>query len=283
MLLLEPLVRSPLIRTLLVCVAATTAAWSCQPGNGTPPSSPAAPSPESGPGPLTSASDSERVTADTELLDVRSADFRALAESIPDDRRQQLVLSVLRARLPASVTAQGFQTFFMSEDGQTLEAALREDGVPPGTLNRLIEAVFSADPVVELTRDEGLYQDSVRVGLEAHLASRVVLPDELIRQPMANQRRPDSCAEYRHCEADHQIQCTTLAEVENLYLKVAAEAACKAAAACTLGVAFVPPLGATCAKLGIACLAAGLAYKLAYRQSYGDCVEAHCIGVCEVK
>lgn len=154
-----------------------------------------------------------------QVLDIRSDAFRILAEAIPESRRTDILMSVVRASIPSELTGEGFRSYFDSECGRALEQALEEADVAPGLLRDLMVSVFRAAPRLDLSDEETSYRDSIaaeldRVGFGA--MAPVTAPD-LPR--VAAQRRPDTCAEYRHCEADHQTTCETIAWAENLYLK----------------------------------------------------------------
>ena len=212
-----------------------------------------------------------------DVLDIRSEAFRILAEEIPESRRTDILMSVVRASIPSELTGEGFRSYFDSEGGRALEQDLEEAGVAQGLLRDLMDSVFRAEPSLDLSDEETSYRDSIaaeldRVGFGA--MAPVTAPD-LPR--VAAQRRPDTCAEYRHCEADHQTTCETIAWAENLYLKYVRDTACAAAAICVAKP--LPP----CRALAAACLAAEVAYASAHRTSYDTCIEAHCIDSCEVK
>lgn len=76
-----------------------------------------------------------------EVLDIRSDAFRILAEAIPESRRTDILMSVVRASIPSELTEEGFRSYFDSEGGRALERALEQADVAPGLLRDLMDSV----------------------------------------------------------------------------------------------------------------------------------------------
>ena len=139
-----------------------------------------------------------------EVLDIRSDAFRILAEAIPEARRTDILMSVVRASIPSELTGDGFRSYFDSEGGRALEQALEQADVAPGLLRDLMDSVFRAERKLDLSGEEASYRDSVAAELE-RAGFGAMAPSAALDLPrVAAQRRPDTCTEYRHCEADFQ-------------------------------------------------------------------------------